>query len=113
LRLYCKNLEFRTTDVAAALFAILHICLVLTCPLQFLSSAHERQFQYFAAHCRRLCRLRGNPVGPTLYRCAPVAGKEWVEAHPADVFCWGGIITKDTFDAIVGDGPKPPIPGDY
>ncbi|HME84203.1 MAG TPA: hypothetical protein VKG91_06525 [Roseiarcus sp.] len=41
------------------------------------------------------------------------AGKEWVEAHPADVCCWGGIITKDTFDAIVGDGPKPPIPGDY
>jgi hypothetical protein len=37
-------------------------------------------------------------------------GGEWVEAHPADIACKAGIVTKAVFKGMVGDGPKPPIP---
>jgi hypothetical protein len=42
------------------------------------------------------------------------AEKEWVETHPADIYCNGGIITKADFKGMVDDAgaPRPPIPED-
>jgi len=34
----------------------------------------------------------------------------WIEAHPADVACKAGMVTKAMFDDIVADGPGRRLP---
>ena len=35
------------------------------------------------------------------------AGGEWIEAHPADIACKAGMITKAMFDDMTAGNPPP------
>jgi len=36
-----------------------------------------------------------------------LADAEWVEAHPADIACKAGVITKDDFESLTANDPPP------